>query len=303
MLHHHNQSSSHSPVLPLGSTEVNGPADHPMECSLRWRQGRLWVSSILEGQDVPLPALAHADWFLACLTKSRAMAVCIDPSLGAEAISLWAQACQVAQKPLFVRIPATPHRPANQKPRAWAIKRGCDRAVTILLLALLSPLLLLVAGLIKLSDQGPLLSPEWRVGQRGQLFQLLKFRTTVIPDHSPNETLGLEPWPPELVPTPVGRWLRLSHLDKLPLLFNVLWGDISLVGPHAWTIHETLALPPELRARMHTLPGITGSLLQIAHFPVANSKLPVLKELGELQQWSLWKDLKQLTMTTLQVFS
>lgn len=297
MLHHHNQSSSHSRVVPLGSTAVNGPADHPMECSLRWRQGKLWVSSMLRGQDIPLPALAHADWFLACLTKSRATAVCIDPSLGTEAISLWAQACQVAQKPLFVRIPATPHRPANQKPRAWAIKRGCDRAVTLLLLALLSPLLLLIAGLIKLSDQGPLLAPEWRVGQRGHLFQLLKFRTTVIPDPSPSSG------PIELGPTPVGRWLRLSHLDKLPLLLNVLRGDISLVGPHAWAIHETLALPPELRARMHTLPGITGSLLRLAHLPAANPKLAVLKELGELRQWSLWKDLKQLTVTTLQVFS
>lgn len=291
-----------TPELPQGPTVVDSRSDNKMACSLRWRQGKLWVSSMVRGRDIPLPALANGEWFLACLTKSRATAVCIDPGLGTEVISLWAQACQAAQKPLFLRIPAIPHRPARQKPWAWAIKRGCDRIVAILLVVVLSPLFLLAIALIKLQDGGPLLSFEWRLGQRGQMFQLLKFRIVTNSTCHRTENVGIDVRPTDLPNTPVGRRLKRSHLDKLPMLFNVLRGDMSLVGPHAWAIYETLVLPPELRTRLHTLPGITGSLQRFADFPTANSKL-VAKELQELRQWSLWKDFQQLTVTTLQVFS
>jgi lipopolysaccharide/colanic/teichoic acid biosynthesis glycosyltransferase len=291
---------SNLPMRPLGPAIADSQAANPMECSLRWRQGKLWVSSMVRGQDIPLPALANGDWFLACLTKSRATAVCIDPSLGTEVISLWTQACQAAQKPLFLRIPASPHRPANQKPGAWAVKRGCDRLVALLLLVGLSPLFLLIAGLIKAQDNGPALLAEWRVGQRGRMVQIFKFRTTVKGDRALTESMGIVQ--ADLTMTALGRWLKRSHLDKLPLLFNVLRGDLSLVGPHPWAIYETLTLPWHLRARLHTLPGITGSLRRFSQFPTATPKPIVLKELQDLRQWSLWKDLKQLTATTFQVF-
>lgn len=301
MLNQRSLTISNTPVPPVGPSTDDSQADNKMECSLRWRQGKLWVNSMVREKDIPLPALANGDWFLACLTKSRATAVCIDPSLGGEVISLWAQACQAAQKPLFLRIPASPHRPANQKPWAWAIKRGCDRIAALLLLVVLSPLLLIVAGLVKVQDNGPLLSAEWRVGQRGQMIQLLKFRTAANTTGHLTGNIGIEVQPTDLPITPAGQWLKRSHLDKLPLLFNVLRGDMSLVGPHAWAIYEILALPPELRVQLHTLPGITGSLRRFAHFPKAPPRLVVLKELQELRQWSLWKDLKQLTATTLQI--
>jgi lipopolysaccharide/colanic/teichoic acid biosynthesis glycosyltransferase len=174
--------------------------------------------------------------------------------------------------------------------------------VAILLVVVLSPLFLLAIALIKLQDGGPLLSFEWRLGQRGQMFQLLKFRIATNSTCHRTENVGIDVRPTDLPNTPMGRWLKRSHLDKLPMLFNVLRGDMSLVGPHAWAIYETLVLPPELRTRLHTLPGITGSLQRLADFPAANSKL-VAKELQELRQWSLWKDFQQLTVTTLQVFS
>ena len=272
-----------------------------LSCTLRWRQDKLWVSAMVRGRDVPLPALANRDCFLACLTKSRAKAVCIDPRLGSEVISLWAQACKTAQKPIFLRIPASPYRPAKQKPRSWAIKRGCDLVVAVLLVVVLSPLFLLVAGLVKAQDNGPLMVAEWRVGERGRMLQLLKFRTTVEGDRTLTDNVGIVQT--DLTTTPLGHWLKGSHLDKLPLLFNVLLGDLSLVGPHPWAIYETLTLPSELQARLHTLPGITGSLRRFAHFSAATPRLVALKELQDLRYWSLWKDLKQLTATTLQVLS
>jgi lipopolysaccharide/colanic/teichoic acid biosynthesis glycosyltransferase len=292
--------SSKAPGQSHGSATTN-PTDNKMECSLRWRQGKLWVSSMVRGRDIPLPALANGDWFLACLAKSRATAVCIDPSLGTEAISLWAQACKTTKKPLFLRIPATPYRPANQKPRSWAIKRGCDLVMALLLLVILSPLFLLVAGMIKTQDNGPLLLAEWRVGERGRLVQLLKFRTTGVGASALTENMGIVQT--DLAVTPLGSSIKSSHLDKLPLLLNVLQGDLSLVGPHPWAIYETLTLPCELRARLHTVPGITGSLQRFVYFSAATPRLVVLKELQDLHHWSLWKDLKQLTTTTLRVLT
>lgn len=279
-------------------------AQSQMPCALRWRQGRLWVSSVVRGQDIPLPALASPDWFQACLSKSKATAVCIDPSLGTAVISLWAQACLDADKPLYLRIPAIPHRPSRQKPVAWAFKCGCDRVVAATLLALLSPLMLLIGGLIKLQDGGPVLAAQWRVGERGRLFRVFKFRTVVVDEQGYDPNAGMQP-PLFVSPlTVVGRGLKVSHLDKLPLLLNVLRGEMSLVGPHAWAIYETLLLPSTLRGRLHTLPGLTGTLQTFAHLPMANPKLRALAldDLKDLNQWSLWKDLKRLANAAVQVF-
>lgn len=275
-----------------------------LPCVLRWRQGQLWVSSVARGRDMPLPALGSPEWFRACLGKSKATVVCIDPALGTEVISCWARACQEINKPLYLRIPASPHLPAKQKPLAWAVKRVCDRAAALLLLMVFSPLVVLIAGLIKLQDDGPIISTQWRVGQRGRLFRVFNFRTAVACEQGPLPLSGIKA--PEAKPslTRMGKVLKQTHLDKLPLLVNVLRGELSLVGPHPWAIYETLLLPAKMRTRLHTLPGITGTLQNFAHFPMANPRLAhrvTLQDLHYLGQWSLGKDLQQLTATTLKM--
>ena len=293
----------------LADTRLPDFTPHPqttqtqLPCALRWRQGRLWVRAVVRGQDMPLPALASPDWFQACLGKSKATAVCIDPSLGTEVISLWAQACLEANKPLYLRIPAIPHRPSSKKPVAWTFKCICDRAVAATLLALLTPLVLLIGGAIKLQDGGPVFATQWRVGERGRLFRVFKFRTAVVDERRYDPNAGIQP--PQFVSplTRVGQWLKASHLDKLPLFLNVLRGEMSLVGPHAWAIYETLLLPSTLRGRLHTLPGLTGTLQTFAYFPLANPKLRALAldDLQDLNQWSLWKDVKRLANAAVQV--
>lgn len=275
-----------------------------LPCVLRWRQGKLWVSSVIRGRDFPLPALGKPEWFRACLGKSKARVVCIDPTLGTEVISLWAQACQEANKLLYLRIPASPHLPAKQRPLAWNVKRGCDRTAALLLLTLFSPLLLLIAGLIKLQDRGPVIATQWRVGERGRLFRVFNFRTVASEGRGPVPQSGIKVPKTEPQLTPLGRRLKQTHLDKLPLLLNVLRGELSLVGPHPWAIYETLMLPAELRTRLHTIPGITGTLQNFAQFSLSNPKLShrfALQDLHYVGQWSLWKDLKQLTTTTLKM--
>jgi lipopolysaccharide/colanic/teichoic acid biosynthesis glycosyltransferase len=280
------------------------PSTVALPCALRWRQGQLWVSSVVRGKDIALPALGQPEWFRACLSKSKARVVCIDPALGTEVISLWAAACQEAQKPLYLRIPASPHLPAKQKPLAWAVKRGCDRLAALLLLLLFSPVMLAIAALIKLDDGGPLFATEWRVGERGRLFQVLNFRTIDATAHAAQVQSGIHPPQPQPPHTWVGRLLRQSYLAKLPLLLNVLRGELSLVGPHPWSIYETLMLPTSLHTRIHTLPCISGTLQTFAHFPVQSPKLVqriARQDLQYLGQWSLWQDAKQLTASTLRM--
>ncbi|MEN0015461.1 MAG: sugar transferase [Solirubrobacteraceae bacterium] len=123
--------------------------------------------------------------------------------------------------------------------RGWqfAIKSALDRTVAALALLLLSPVLLVIACLVRASSAGPVLFRQRRVGLDGREFNLLKFRSMRIP--TPEELAaaedrgGLAPGGVEGIDrrTGVGRFLRRSSLDELPQLFNVLWGEMSLVGP------------------------------------------------------------------------
>ena len=122
-------------------------------------------------------------------------------------------------------------------PRGWefAGKHIIDRVSAVLLIMLLAPVLIAIAIGVKLSSSGPVLFPQRRVGRNGQLFDLLKFRS-MRPDPVGAEftpEAGSAPGGIEGVDrrTAFGRWLRRSSLDELPQLFNVLKGEMSLIGP------------------------------------------------------------------------
>ncbi len=108
------------------------------------------------------------------------------------------------------------------------MKRLFDMVAAAVGLVLLSPLLLLTAVLVKVTSPGPVLFHQERIGRGGAAFSLLKFRTMVkdAPKLGGQITVGDDPRV-----TGVGRWLRKTKLDELPQLFNVLRGDMSLVGP------------------------------------------------------------------------
>lgn len=107
-------------------------------------------------------------------------------------------------------------------------KRALDVAASLAGLVVLSPLLLAVAVLLKLADPGPVLFSQERVGRYFRPFRLFKFRTMRVASGTggPQVTTGGDPRV-----TPIGRFLRRTKLDELPQLFNVLRGDMSLVGP------------------------------------------------------------------------
>lgn len=133
----------------------------------------------------------------------------------------------------------------------WA-KRAIDVAVVSLVLVVTAPLLLLVAFLVRVKLGSPVFFRQARPGRHEKIFTLVKFRTMLEPDHAK----GLLSDASRL--TPFGAWLRATSLDELPTLWNVLKGDMSLVGPRPLLIEYLERYSTEERRRHQVRPGITG---------------------------------------------
>lgn len=141
-------------------------------------------------------------------------------------------------------------------PRYYAFcKRAMDFAVAFLLLALLTPLLILIALLVRLDSPGPALFVQKRVGRNGALFNIYKFRSMYAGsakyDLSPTTSHD-----PRI--TRIGRLLRRTSLDELPQLLNVLFGNMSLVGPRPEMPFIVQHYNARQQQRLSVTPGITG---------------------------------------------
>jgi len=133
------------------------------------------------------------------------------------------------------------------------LKRVVDLTITIPALVLLSPLLALLGLLVRISLHRPVLFRQKRPGRGGEPFTILKFRTM---DESRDAENRLLPDSQRL--TRLGRTLRRTSLDELPELFNILRGDMSLVGPRPLLMQYLDRYSPEQRRRHEVRPGITG---------------------------------------------
>ena len=146
------------------------------------------------------------------------------------------------------------------------VKRVFDVAVGTSSLVLLAPLFLLIATIIKLSDDGPAFFKQTRVGRDGRAFTVFKFRTMVVDaeqrtmrlleSNSGDGVLFKMRRDPRV--TRVGGWLRRYSLDELPQLINVLVGDMSLVGPRPALPQEAALYGDHVRRRLAVKPGVTG---------------------------------------------
>lgn len=142
-------------------------------------------------------------------------------------------------------------------------KRIFDITVSLTLIVLLSPLLIVIAAIIRMTSAGPVLYRARRVGRNQRLFTLYKFRSMVADAESagPGITVG-----DDGRITPVGRLLRRYKLDELPQLFNVLRGDMSLVGPRPEDPRYVALYTPEQLQILTVRPGITSpASLQFRH--------------------------------------
>lgn len=130
-----------------------------------------------------------------------------------------------------------------------ACKRGLDLLVAIVGLFLSAPLMLAVAILVRCSMGRPILFRQERPGRGGRPFGIYKFRTMRESGQASNDSERL---------TPLGRWLRATSLDELPQLWNVLCGELSLVGPRPLLMEYLPLYTAEQQRRHDVMPGITG---------------------------------------------
>ena len=205
-----------------------------------------------------------------------------------------------------------------------ALKRGLDILGSALGLILLSPLMLVIALLVKWSSPGPVLFRQTRLGWRGKRFSFYKFRsmywksdeslhrkyvTELIAGGGKSgasagrEGKGLFKLSDDPRVTPLGRFLRRLSLDELPQLFNVLKGEMSLVGPRPPIAYEVEKYQPwHLRRILEMKPGMTG-LWQVSGRSRTTFEEMVRLDLRYAKQWSLWLDLKILFRTAIAVFN
>jgi len=185
------------------------------------------------------------------------------------------------------------------------VKRILDLAISFVLLVALTPLFLVVAALIKLTSPGSVFFRQERMGINKRRFVIYKFRTMV-----PNaeemmeslEDLNEVSGPvfkimddPRI--TPIGKFLRRTSIDELPQLFNILKGDMSLVGPRPLPVRDYQGFNQDWQRRRFTVrPGIT-CLWQVN----GRSSIPFEQwmrlDLQYMDEWSLWLDLKILART------
>ncbi|MBI5706835.1 MAG: exopolysaccharide biosynthesis polyprenyl glycosylphosphotransferase [Armatimonadetes bacterium] len=187
-------------------------------------------------------------------------------------------------------------------------KRGLDVLGSLLLLVLFSPLMAIIALLVKLSSPGPVLYASTRVGRGGKPFAFLKFRSMYTDADrrlaelkTSNEKDGpIFKMKNDPRITPVGRFLRKYSLDELPQLFNVFKGDMSLVGPRPPIPHEVIQYDEYCQERLSVRPGLT-CYWQIQGR--SNLSFDEWMELDHkyLREMGLWTDLMILIKTPLAV--
>jgi exopolysaccharide biosynthesis polyprenyl glycosylphosphotransferase len=183
-------------------------------------------------------------------------------------------------------------------------KRLFDILGSALGLLLISPVLLLIALRIKLYDGGPVLFRQTRVGRDGEEFGCLKFRTMVVDAEERLASLqrqigfesGLFKMAEDPRITPPGRWLRRLSLDELPQLFNVLRGEMSLVGPRPPLRSEVATYDDDALRRLHIRPGMTG-LWQVSGRSNLTFEEAVRLDLFYVDNWSMVQDLTILART------
>jgi lipopolysaccharide/colanic/teichoic acid biosynthesis glycosyltransferase len=192
-----------------------------------------------------------------------------------------------------------------------AAKRLLDVAGALAMIAILFPLLVATAAVVRLSSPGPALFRQKRWGRAGSQFLCWKFRTMYLEQGALVDPAALQEMQARGVllklkkdprVTPIGRLLRKTSIDELPQLFNVIAGDMSLVGPRPLMLHMLDPYPQLREARGQMRPGITG-LWQISARENNETALQMASyDLDYIRRFSLWSDLKILARTTAAVF-
>ena len=200
-----------------------------------------------------------------------------------------------------VRLQRLPRR----RRETWRLKRPFDVALSVVLLVLLAPLLLLVALAVRLSSRGPVLYRQKRLGQRGRVIDVLKFRTFPASAVGDDEEQWIEEsggWTVKALESPLrfGRWLRRTSIDELPQLWNVIRGEMSLIGPRPERPHIAEALADMVHGYVdrHRFPvGLTGLAQVNGLWGSTSIEQRVVFDNYYIEHWSMGQDLRILART------
>jgi exopolysaccharide biosynthesis polyprenyl glycosylphosphotransferase len=202
-------------------------------------------------------------------------------------------------------LPLLSFHPTSNDQLALGLKRVFDVAVALTALVVGSPVFLLAAAAVKLDSRGPVLFRQSRVGLNGREFPMLKFRSMVADAEqrragleAHNEMSGGPAFKIRNDPrvTRVGRWLRKTSLDELPQFWNVLRGDMSVVGPRPPLATEVARYERWQRRRLSVKPGIT-CIWQISGRNQVDFEGWMRMDMQYIENWSLWLDMKIFVRT------
>jgi lipopolysaccharide/colanic/teichoic acid biosynthesis glycosyltransferase len=199
--------------------------------------------------------------------------------------------------------------PRWSSPVQRAIKRTIDVVGSSVLLVLLSPVLFVLAVLVKLSSPGPILY-RWRIaGKNGRPVTSYKFRSMYVnADEMKQQFAHLNEMcgpafkitgDPRI--TPLGRWIRRYSLDELPQLYTVLTGDMSLVGPRPPLVGEYEIFTQYQKQKLSVVPGLTCLWQVSGRNQISDYDDWVRLDLEYIRQWSVWLDIKILFKTIREV--
>jgi exopolysaccharide biosynthesis polyprenyl glycosylphosphotransferase len=192
----------------------------------------------------------------------------------------------------------------------YILKRGFDLIVSASVVILFAIPLLLIGLLIRIDNPGPALYSQDRMGWRGRKFKLYKFRTMGTDadvrlkaiKHLSDRSGPVFKMKNDPRITRVGKWLRKFSIDEIPQIFNVLKGDMSLVGPRPQVLWEAAAYDDHAKKRLRLMPGITG-LWQVSGRASLSYDQMIDLDVYYLENWSLGLDLKILLRTLPAIFA
>jgi exopolysaccharide biosynthesis polyprenyl glycosylphosphotransferase len=253
------------------------------------------VQEVIVASPLPGPALREvAEW---CF--DRGIVLFIFPSV-VGSIDCQVEPVRVGSCPLLHVFPSKLRVPSLM------IKRCFDWVAAVAAVIVAAPLMALIALAIRIDSPGPVFFRQERVGRNGRRFRIWKFRSMQAgADLSQAELAHMNAYgDPRLFKMPddprvtrVGRFLRRSSLDELPQLFNVLTGEMSLVGPRPPLPCEVDEYEPHHLVRLAVVPGITGPWQVNGRNLITDFEEVVRMERAYINSWSIWSDLKILART------
>jgi exopolysaccharide biosynthesis polyprenyl glycosylphosphotransferase len=237
----------------------------------------------------------------------RVADVCVRNGVSILAVPSWTKSSRGWAEPVILgSMPGFWLHPVRLEMPSLVLKRATDVAITILALVVCLPLIALIGIAIKLDSRGPVLFRQRRVGLGGKEFTMWKFRSMRVEaerrhddvahlNHYADARLFKLQDDPRI--TRVGRWLRRFSLDELPQLFNVMAGDMSLVGPRPPLPQEVSRCDERHFVRLSVVPGMTGPWQVGGRNLITDFEQVVGLEKAYIERWSLRLDLRIMVKT------